>query len=194
MYWLINITQILRFNPKMSSKKPKDNNDLQLFREAMHDVAPITQDKVTHSSRKNSAKRQTATIEQQHHDKNRFSTEHVPDCDVILRFERPGLQKSTLKKLRQGKFPVEASLDLHGFTAEQARSALIEFLDYCQQSQYKVVCIVHGKGFGSSDKKPVIKPLVNKWLQEDNNVLAFSSAQPKDGGSGAVYLMLRRSD
>lgn len=178
----------------MSTKKPKDNNDLQLFREAMEDVTPITYDKVTHSSRINSEKRRQTIIEKAHHDKNRFSTEHVPDCDVILRFERPGLQKTTLKKLRQGKFPIEASLDLHGFTAEQARSALINFLAYCQQSQFKVVCIVHGKGFGSNEKKPVIKPLVNKWLQEDNNILAFSSAQPKDGGTGSVYVMLRRSD
>ncbi len=182
----------------MSTKKPKDNNDLQLFRDAMQDVTPITQDKVTHSTLRhnlgNSQRRQADTPEQQQFDKNRFSTEHVPDCDVILRFERPGLQKPTLKKLRQGKFPLEASLDLHGFTAERARSALIEFLDYCQQSQFKVICIVHGKGFGSSEKKPVIKPLVNKWLQEENNVLAFSSAQPKDGGTGAVYVMLRRND
>ena len=182
----------------MSTKKPRDNNDLQLFRDAMQDVTPITQDKVAHSTQKhnleNTQRRQNETSEQQQLDKNRFSTEHVPDCDVILRFEHPGLQKTTLKKLRQGKFPVEASLDLHGFTAEQARTALIDFLNYCQQSQYKVVCIVHGKGFGSSEKKPVIKPLVNKWLQEDNRILAFSSAQPKDGGTGAVYVLLRRSE
>ena len=181
----------------MSTKKPKDNNDLQLFRDAMQDVTPISQDKVTHSTQKSSQKaqrRRADTPEKQQLDKHRFSTEHVPDCDVILRFERPGLQKPTLKKLRQGKFPVEASLDLHGFTAEQARSALIDFLTFCQQSQFKVVSIVHGKGFGSSEKKPVIKPLVNKWLQEESNVVAFSSAQPKDGGTGAVYVMLRRND
>jgi len=177
----------------MSTKNSKDNNDLQLFKEAMHDVKPISHNKVTHST-KSIKKRKTETRESlKKTDQHRFSTENAPDCDVILRFDRPGIQKTTLKNLRQGKFPVEASLDLHGFTAEQSRNAFIEFMDYCNNSQSKVVCIVHGKGFGSSEKKPVIKPLINKWLKESENVLAFCSAQPKDGGTGAVYVLLKRA-
>lgn len=176
----------------MIGKNSKDNNDLQLFKEAMSDVTPITHNKVTHSTKSKSRQQNPNTATRSKADTNQFSTEHAPDCDVILRFERPGLQKPVLKKLRQGKFEIEASLDLHGFTAEQSRNAFIDFMDYCRQQQMKVVTIVHGKGFGSSEKKAVIKPLVNKWLQESNDVLAFHSAQPKDGGSGAVYVLLRR--
>lgn len=176
----------------MKPEKPKDNNDLQLFKEAMQDVIPITNSKVTHSTKVNTGNNIQVNETVSNKGESKFSTDNVPDCDVILGFDRPGLQKAVLKKLRQGKMPIEASIDLHGLTAEQARNAMIEFMDYCYQQQFKVVCIVHGKGFGSSSKKPVIKPLVNKWLQELHEVLAFSSAQPKDGGTGAVYVLLRK--
>jgi len=177
----------------MDPKKPKDNNDLQLFKEAMHDVTPIQHNKVVHQKKfKPVISSDKTNIDRNVANESRFSTAHVPDCEVILNFERPGIQKATVKKLRQGKLATEASLDLHGYTAEQARSAMIEFMDFCSAEQFRVVIIVHGKGFGSSKKKPVIKPLINKWLQELNEVLAFTSAQPKDGGTGAVYVFLRK--
>lgn len=175
----------------MTPKKTKDNNDLHLFHEEMQDVQPIKSSRVTHTAKVNAVK-QKHTADDIKKDISLFSTEHVKDCEVILRFERPGLQKPLLKKFRQGKLVIEASLDLHGYTAEQARSAMIEFMALCKREQLKVVCIVHGKGFGSSGKRPVIKPLINKWLQEIDEVLAFSSAQPKDGGTGSVYVMFRK--
>lgn len=178
----------------MSSKNSKDNNDLQLFKAAMQGVTPIQHDRVIHKNvTKTAAKKPVHSAQRKtDNDSRLLSTLNVPDCDVILGFERPGPQKSLMKKLRQGKMPIEASLDLHGHTAEQARSAMIEFMHYCQLQQLKVVCIVHGKGFGSSEKKAVIKPLINKWLQELSQVLAFCSAQAKDGGTGAVYVLLRK--
>ncbi|MDH5517722.1 MAG: Smr/MutS family endonuclease [Gammaproteobacteria bacterium] len=178
----------------MTTKNSKDNNDLHLFREAMQDVKPIQHNRVVHHKKPQTGRRNASTGAQHKPDLDdrHYSTGAVTDCDIILGFERPGLQKSVMKKLRQGKMLVEDSLDLHGYSAEQARTALIEFMQYCQQQQLKVVCIVHGKGFGSSDRKPVIKPLVNQWLQQTDQVLGFCSAQPKDGGSGAVYVLLRR--
>ena len=178
----------------MVTKKTKDNNDLQLFKEQMQDVKPIKNDRVSHKTKVNTRPIKKSPDYSTTDNERRFSTEHVPDCEVILRFERPGIQKPVLKKLRQGKMPIEADLDLHGYTAEHARSEMIKFMDQCQREQIRVACIVHGKGFGSSEKKPVIKPLVNKWLREDSNVLAFSSAQPKDGGTGAIYVLLRKSE
>lgn len=179
----------------MDSKKTKDNKDLQLFKEAMQDVTPLKHDRVINHPRTTSKKNVHRPEQNQlPKDGRRFSTENVPECDIILGFERPGVQKTLVKKLRQGKMPIEISLDLHGYTAEEARSAMIEFMHYCQQEKFRVVCIVHGKGFGSDKKKPVIKPLVNKWLRELDEVLAFTSAQPKDGGTGAVYVLLRRTD
>lgn len=123
----------------------------------------------------------------------RFSTNPVySECPTILNFSRSGVQQSTLKKLRQGKLPIDSELDLHGMTVERARSSLIHFLDECRQFGYRCVSIVHGKGYSSPDNRPVIKPLLNSWLRDAGEVLAFHSALPKHGGSGAVYVLLKR--
>ena len=119
-------------------------------------------------------------------------TEISEDCPDILSFSRSGLQHNVLKKLRQGKQPIEHALDLHGLTVEQARDELLEFLGECMAANIRHVIIVHGKGFRSKDK-PVLKLMVNRWLRAVDNVLAFHSAQPKDGGSGAVYVLFKKS-
>jgi DNA-nicking Smr family endonuclease len=121
-----------------------------------------------------------------------FSTSRLTeDCPDVLNFSRSGLQHKVLKKLRQGKFPIEHALDLHGLTVEQARRELLTFLGECEIAGVRHAIIVHGKGFRSRDK-PVIKPMVNRWLSTAENVLAFHSALPKDGGSGAVYVLLKK--
>lgn len=118
--------------------------------------------------------------------------EMVEDCPDILSFSRSGLQHNVLKKLRQGKHPVEHALDLHGLTVAEASRELLEFLGECEAVGIRHAIIIHGKGFRSREK-PVIKPMVNRWLRSADNVLAFHSAQPKDGGNGAVYVLLKKS-
>lgn len=118
--------------------------------------------------------------------------EMVDDCPEILSFARSGLQHNVLKKLRQGKFPIEHMLDLHGLTVNQASGELLEFLGECEAAGIRHAIIIHGKGFRSRDK-PVIKPMVNRWLKSVDKVLAFHSAQTKDGGSGAVYVLLKKA-
>jgi DNA-nicking Smr family endonuclease len=113
------------------------------------------------------------------------------DCPDTLSYNSSGIQNRVMKQLRAGKYPVEHLLDLHGFTVDQARNALIAFLEECRQAQLKSVLIVHGKGFRSKNK-PVIKSMVNRWLRATDQVLAFHSALPRDGGSGAVYVLLRK--
>ena len=120
------------------------------------------------------------------------SAEMVDDCPDILNFSRSGLQHNVLKKLRQGKNPVEHTLDLHGLTIDQARRELLTFLSECEIAGLRHAIIVHGKGYGSKDK-PVIKPMVNRWLRQTENVLAFHTALPKDGGGGAVYILLKKA-
>ena len=124
-------------------------------------------------------------------DSDIFSDAALDKCPEILSFARSGLQHNILKKLRQGKNPVEHSLDLHGLTVQQARTELITFLNECESANIRHAIIVHGKGFGSNGK-PVIKPMINRWLPQVESVLAFHSAQPKDGGSGAVYILLKK--
>jgi len=107
-------------------------------------------------------------------------------------FSASGLQHTTLRRLRQGKMTIEHQLDLHGLNIQQARHALINFLYDCEQRELRHVIIVHGKGYRSKEK-PVIKPMINRWLRLTPAVLAFHSALPKDGGSGAVYVLFRKS-
>lgn len=109
-----------------------------------------------------------------------------------LIYSRPGLQHRLLKRLRRGQFAVEAECDLHGLTVPQARRTLIEFLSHCAVRSIYCVRIIHGKGRGSRNGIPVIKRKVNSWLRQRNDVLAFCSARGIDGGTGALYVLLRR--
>jgi DNA-nicking Smr family endonuclease len=176
----------------MSNDKVK-KGDVSLFRSAMADVTPLKADnKVT--LKKPAKKIPSNPV---HNSPNLafddvFSdSEIIQDCPEILDFSRSGLSFKTLKKLRLGNNPNEATLDLHGLTVEQARNALINFLVECEITGKRHVTIIHGKGFRSRNK-PVIKAMVNRWLQAADNVLAFHSAQAKDGGTGAVYVLLRK--
>lgn len=109
----------------------------------------------------------------------------------LLEFRRPGLQNRQMLRLRQGRAAVEGELDLHGKTAEQARRQLPRFLSAAQANGWRCVRVIHGKGYRSSGDRPVLKTLVNGWLQQCPEVLAYCSALPKDGGTGAVYVLLR---
>ena len=108
-----------------------------------------------------------------------------------LSYVQPGVQKQVFKKLKRGQYRIEAELDLHGMTKAQAQEALIEFIEQVRLEGLRCIRIIHGKGYGSSNKGPVIKPLVNRWLQRRAEVLAFCSARPVDGGTGAVYVLLK---
>ena len=167
-------------------------DDLDLFREAMQDVAPIKQpDKVhTQPVRKNIKIRNPETLSNIN---DVFSDAPVDECPDQLLYTRDGITPDTLKKLRQGKFHVDNSIDLHGMTVDEARNYLLEFLGECEIDGSRCIIIVHGKGYSSPEKKPVIKPMVNRWLRATPMVLAFSSALPADGGTGAVYVLLKRN-
>lgn len=173
----------------MPNEDPKKSSpdDSELFREAVQDVKPLATDKI---SLRQPAKRRVQRITAQPV-ADRLSDEFIPPCDNWLEFMRPGVQRTLFKQLRTGKLPVESHLDLHGMTRDAARLTLQQFLQQAQMQRAKVVCIVHGKGYHSEDGRPVLKAMVNKWLQDLPEVLAFCSAQPADGGSGAVYVLLK---
>lgn len=170
------------------------NDEESLFLSEMGDVTPLKPDnKIKIKKKPNKAPRQNFDEIDSFAIGDVFSdAEIVEDCPGILSFSRSGLQHKVLKKLRQGKHPVEHTLDLHGLTVAEASKELLEFLGECEAAGVSHAIIIHGKGFRSKDK-PVIKPMVNRWLRSVDNVLAFHSAQPKDGGNGAVYVLLKKS-
>lgn len=114
----------------------------------------------------------------------------APDDQLL--FNRPGIQQRQQRRLKRGDIPAQARLDLHGQTIDQAGAALRDFLDAAVAAGLRCVSVVHGKGHGSESGRPVLKSQVNQWLRDTPDVLAFCSAQPRDGGAGAVYILLRR--
>src|SRR5690606_12459682 len=95
-----------------------------------------------------------------------------------------------IKGLRQGKWPVGASLDLHGSTLDEARERLDRFLSSCIEFDVRCVRIVHGKGHGSRGK-PVLKTSLRRWLTQIDAVLAYTECAEADGGAGAVLCLLK---
>lgn len=114
-----------------------------------------------------------------------------PDSHEEFTYSRPGLSRTVLRKLRRGAYSIAAELDLHGMNARDARTALDEFLAESIAARYHCVRIIHGKGRRSGHAGPVLKPKVVRWLRRRNAVLAFTTARPVDGGTGALYVLLR---
>jgi DNA-nicking Smr family endonuclease len=105
----------------------------------------------------------------------------------------PGLDRRSAERLKRGQLRPEARLDLHGMTQEEAHRALEGFLTSAQESGKRAVLVITGKGSGGG--RGVLRDAVPRWLGEAPNrgrVLATATAQPKDGGSGALYVLLRR--
>jgi len=111
-----------------------------------------------------------------------------------LLFVHSSIPQRTFKKLRRGEFSNEAELDLHGRTKIEAREAIVEFLYFCHAHDLRCVRIIHGKGHGSQGKRPILKQYVNHWLRQRDDILAFCSARQADGGTGAIYVLLKRKN
>ncbi|MCX7068627.1 MAG: Smr/MutS family protein [Methylococcales bacterium] len=111
-----------------------------------------------------------------------------------LSFLKSGLQHKVLKKLRTGFFGLDADIDLHGLSSDEAKRQLLNFLHRCVEDGCRCVHIVHGKGHRSPDQHPILKNNINLWLRQHKDVQAFCSASPKDGGTGAVFVLLQLSE
>ncbi len=109
-----------------------------------------------------------------------------------LSYRRPGVSAAVFRNLRRGQLAIKAEIDLHGMTSDQARQELRTFLAESVNTRIQCVRVVHGKGLRSGPRGPVLKISVNRWLRQWDDVLAFVSAPARDGGTGAVYVLLRR--
>lgn len=178
----------------MGSNK-RANHDAKLFREHLDGIRPVKQDRVPpHRTKRRpvpeQSRRDAAAVMD-----SLLSNEYDPgdvETGEELLYVRPGLQHAVIRKLRRGQYAVEAELDLHGLTVPEARAALDKFLRHARAFGKRCVRIIHGKGRSSEGKMPVLKSKVNVWLRQKNEVMAFCTAIPRDGGSGAVYALLRR--
>jgi DNA-nicking Smr family endonuclease len=177
----------------LSKKRPVSEEDAALFRNAAGDVRVIEDDRVSaHRNRptprpKSTARTSTPDVSE---DKSANSI-RAPERDGEQLFVRPGLQQKQVRRLRRGQIPIAAEADLHGTRIHEARELLEEFLRDCRAEGFRCVRVIHGKGLGSRDGHAVLKWEVDSWLRRHEEVMAFCTAQPRDGGTGAVYVLLK---
>lgn len=175
----------------MSKDPTKKARDRNLFQEMMRDAVPLKQDRVKPwQKRLPPYPLRHPQLEDETLLQETLSETEIETGDE-LSFLRPGLQKRVFQDLRRGRLEIELELDLHGLTARHAHSVLEQFFRDCHHRSIRCVRIIHGKGYGSEDRQPVLKQKVNLWLRQHQDVLAFCSATSRDGGTGAVYVLLR---
>jgi DNA-nicking Smr family endonuclease len=180
----------------MGDKKDKHSNsdEAALFRESIGDVKPV-------SSRR---RRPDSPAPKPH---ARFTEaddravlnesmtagpgEAEIDSEASMNFHRPNIGRKVLRQLRRGSYAIQDEIDLHGLKVDEAQSELRKFIQESRTAGLKCVRVVHGKGLRSGSRGPVLKNGVNSWLRRWPEVAAFCSAQPSDGGTGAVYVLLR---
>ena len=167
-------------------KESRESDDLaddaELFQREVRDIKPLR-----HNQAPVKQSRTVASPKPVQRD-----IESRVESGEVLRFLRPGIQETVLTKLRRGHFPIEATLDLHGLTAAEANNQLHRFVLHSEGLGRAAVRIVHGKGHGSKGQQPILKAKINQWLREFTAVLAFCSSHPRDGGTGAVDVLLRK--
>jgi DNA-nicking Smr family endonuclease len=179
-----------------------------LFKEAMRDVAPLPDRQRKRAAADTpadveaaaalavaqAAERSAAEAASRKQDPNPFTLGEVPQLAPYdqLAWKKDGVQEGVYRNLRLGKYPLDASLDLHRHTVREARLALFEFLTACQRRNRRTVLVTHGRGAHSATPAR-LKSYVSFWLRQFPDVVAFHSAQRNHGGSGAVYVLLRKS-
>lgn len=178
----------------MSDKKNKSQEDLS-FAEMLDGVKILNNtDKVVHDTPKpRPVPQQASQDEKKIMQELLVSPNEYEDMQPgdSLSYVQAGIQKQVFRKLKRGQYSIEAELDLHGLTRDEAQQHLNQFILEVRDRGIRCVRIIHGKGYGSSNQGPVIKPLVNQWLRKRDEILAFCSARPVDGGTGAVYVLIK---
>jgi DNA-nicking Smr family endonuclease len=173
--------------------EPVSEEDERAFREAMSDVRPLPE-----RVHRPAVPKPTAVARFSRADRQEVLRESLlpPEDPAILDtgeeilFRRPGVRDETLRRLRRGQFSVEAEIDLHGLGRHAAHEALRDFIGSSVGRGLSCVRVIHGKGRGSGPRGPVLKHVVNHWLRRMDDVIAFASARPVDGGTGAAYVLL----
>ena len=172
----------------MNKPPPQEADDAALFRAAVGAVKPLPeQNRIKpHKPPRKPLPRSPAPPSAIPDTLSDSAAETAPDD-----FLRNGLSRMTLRKLRRGNWPVQDSLDLHGNTGDAARKLLQTFLHEAAQRGLRCVLVIHGKGMNSPSGEAVLRKLARHWLTQRPDVLAYCAALPKDGGSGAVLVLLK---
>jgi DNA-nicking Smr family endonuclease len=178
---------------KRRDADPDASDDAHTFRSAMQGVRPLAPKHAVRAAaprkpRKRTAQPLSASLDL---DAQMPLVTAAVSAEESLSHRRAGVREQVLRKLRRGLIPVEDELDLHGLTQARARELLAEFIARSRADQRRCVRVIHGKGARSGTRGAVLKTAVNEWLKRHFDVIAFTSAKGIDGGTGAVYVLLR---
>lgn len=181
-----------------------DDESPDLFREAMSDVVPLDQKRVAppaarpqeetpgQRQRREAAEGRRPGAEAE--DPNYLTLGEVPPVHPreTLAWKKDGVQIEVFRKLKAGGYPLEGRLDLHRHTVREARQALFAFVGLARGKGWRTVLISHGRG-EQSPTPARIKSYVAHWLSQIPEVIAYHSAAPRHGGTGSVYVMLKKT-
>lgn len=182
------------------------DDEADLFLDEMSDVVPLKRAVRVRVARKPSerdsslAARREAAVVDGRNDGNILTEDGLAieplDPWYVLDFKRPGVQNGVFRKLKQGRYEAEARLDLHRMTTRVARRELYDFIQESVRLGIRSALVIHGKGESKAEREraSILKGCTDFWLRELDMVQAFHSAQPRHGGTGAVYVLLRKSE
>lgn len=177
-------------------KRRPEAQDSKLFRDAMSGVKPLVHDRHIATPKRPGASARFARQERravlEESLEGNDGDPAVAAGDELV-FRRTGVQDSVLRKLRRGRYKIQGEIDLHGLTVAEAKRELKEFLADASMLGAQCLRVVHGKGLRSGHRGPVVKNAVDIVLRRTGAVLAFVSARPVDGGTGAVYVLLSKT-
>ena len=175
----------------MATSKLPDEEDIQLFRNAIAGAKPLAQDKIPPgrpARNKKTAVKTSTEPDLRHLFYFSDEFEGYQADGTVIRYVQPGEDPHLAKNLKRGEFQPGVVLDLHGLSQQQAKQELAGLLAYCQQEHINCACIVHGKGSGILARK------VPNWLIQHPNVRAFHTAPTHWGRDGAVLVLLKTPD
>lgn len=174
---------------------PMSNDDDNEFMRAMHGVKPLQQDTHKQHRDKPSPKRRhqppTPKLTPYVYDINLLNTDDWVSGDEKVSFKQAGVQKKTIDNLKRGMVPWEARIDLHHHTAGEAMAVMDHFIEHARSEGLRSLLVIHGKGSMSRSDKPILKNILTQHLRQSSNVIAYHSARPRDGGTGALYVLLK---
>lgn len=177
----------------MSRSTPPDDDDAALFRDAIGDVRRLQE--APSPPRKAPPRPAARMAERDEHDARSEFQRGLETLDLhaagdVLSYRREALSPRAFQRLKRGQFSVQDELDLHGATALQAEGLLRRFFAEAHAHDHGCVRVIHGKGQRSESDVPILKNLVDRLLRQRADVMAFHSAPPTQGGTGAVLVLL----
>ncbi|TCV97344.1 DNA-nicking Smr family endonuclease [Luteibacter rhizovicinus] len=171
-----------------------DDNDSRLFREAIGDVRPMSEVEAPPERPRPAPYPHMRDADEAAVPADSMLMDFDPaDLEVgeELSYLRDGYPPKILKQLKRGQFSIQADVDLHQMNAAAAQMTIADFLAECRHEGIRCVRIIHGKGLRSKAQGPVLKGLTDRLLRRRDDVVAFASARPMQGGTGAVVVLLK---